>query len=432
MLRLRTVLVLGCASLSALACGAGGEDAASAESAAIALVVDHAELVDALQRLDDFYGRADGLGRPAGIGSDFEGVATWGFDVYLRCRVGGLSRVAAWNNVIGMIQRSDEFKARHRGRRVAMQRTTVCMAYLPFGGPEIRGVLTRLHTFFESPEGMARPGGLTPAGRLDAETITKWVFDVYAAARLQGESEGDAYAHMIAAIKPPPPKTPDPPPREPGEYVRDALTAESFAGRGSRGGTFSDQGWTTTGDQDTLWYEITDPLPTGSVEFTVSGLAVGETLNGDDHDLLALYGGPGLPPEPADYGVYRDNPFKVFLRIYGSTENDRPGALKIEWAACGNDIFAFGNSAPGTMYPDIGWDKTKSYRLGLSWGDGKMSAWRDGTKLTTLDYPGTYAPGPLRVRIGSPRHQVYRFMPVGITIRDVAIRGTAGEATVCR
>jgi hypothetical protein len=256
---------------------------------------------------------------------------------------------------------------------------------------------------------------------------------VYVVARRDGKPANVAYDEMIAAIRPPSeePKT-TPPPAGSSEYVNDRLTADAYAGRGSRGGVFSDQGWTTTGNQDTVWYEINEALPTARIEFTVTGLAVGDTLNGDDHDILAVYSGINKGAEPIDYGPYKEDPFKVFVRIYGSTENDRPGAMKNEFAACGNDIFTFGNSAPGNMYPNMGWDKTKSYRLGLSWGNGKMKMWRDGAEISSLDYPGTYAPKPLRVRIGSPRHQFYPFMPVGVTIKDVTITGASGEATVCR
>ncbi|MCC6521071.1 MAG: DNRLRE domain-containing protein [Polyangiaceae bacterium] len=69
-------------------------------------------------------------------------------------------------------------------------------------------------------------------------------------------------------------------------------------------------------------------------------------------------------------------------------------------------------------------------------GGGGIRFARDGVTLGTVGYPGEYAPQPLRVRFGSPRHDgVYpglAFMPHGITFRDVLVTGTPGTMTpVC-
>src|SRR4051812_45460800 len=59
---------------------------------------------------------------------------------------------------------------------------------------------------------------------------------------------------------------------------------------------------------------------------------------------------------------------------------------------------------------------------------------RDGAVLGIVNYAGTYAPQPLRVRFGSPRHDnVYpgaAMMPIGITFKDVLITGTSGTRTL--
>ena len=69
----------------------------------------------------------------------------------------------------------------------------------------------------------------------------------------------------------------------------------------------------------------------------------------------------------------------------------------------------------------MGWDPAKSYRMVLAWGSGKFSFSRDGEELGVVGYPGEYAPQPLRVRFGSPRHDgVYpgsAFMPHGLSSR---------------
>jgi hypothetical protein len=232
-------------------------------------------------------------------------------------------------------------------------------------------------------------------------------------------------------------------------FVDDPLTEGSFAGRGSQGGTFDAEGWTTAGGTDAIWYEIGPALPSGKIEFSVRGVSVTDavTLTGADHDLFAMYQAPAGQPEPIEYSPYfRNNDFKTFLRIFGVQEPDRAGAMKVEFIRCprgepwyhdtecaldcgGNQLaYANGNDK------DIGWDPAAWYRIGFVWGDGVLSFSRDGAQLGSISYPGTYAAGPLRVRLGSPRHGIsdVAFMPSGLTFKDVLVSGTPGEMTpVC-
>jgi hypothetical protein len=233
-------------------------------------------------------------------------------------------------------------------------------------------------------------------------------------------------------------------------YVDDPLTSDSHPGRGYKGGTFSSEGWTTTNspfasDQDAVWYEIADALPNGSVEVTITGLAVGTTLAGSDHDLLVLYQAPTGYPEPVIYSPYfRDNDFKTFIRIFGTLEVDRPGATKLELAFCprGDPWFHSFPCEPscdqgGIAYAgngkDIGWDAATAYTLRLEWGAGGMSMFRNGAKLGEVPFTGFWAPQPLRVRIGTPRNDgIYPgdvYMPPGLTFKNLRIEGTAGART---
>ena len=77
-------------------------------------------------------------------------------------------------------------------------------------------------------------------------------------------------------------------------YFDDALTAGSAPGRGSRGGSFAAGGWTTSAEDDPLWYELPVATPATRIEFTVSGLSLGPggTLSGTDHDILTIYQAP--------------------------------------------------------------------------------------------------------------------------------------------
>lgn len=237
-------------------------------------------------------------------------------------------------------------------------------------------------------------------------------------------------------------------------YVTDPLTSPTHPGRGSKGGTFDQNGWTTTnaptdGSQDAVWYEIPDALESGSVQVTITGLAIGTTLAGSDHDLLVMYQAPTGHPEPVEYSPYfRNNDFKTFIRIFGSKEVQRPGATKLELAFCprgdpwwhdegcsaecdqGGIAYAYGSDT------DIGWDAATPYTLRMEWGAGAMAFYRNGDKLGEVGFSGFWSPQPLRVRIGTPRNDgVYPgdvYMPAGLVFRDLIVDGTAGAMTpVC-
>jgi hypothetical protein len=81
------------------------------------VVLDRRELLDVMQRLDDFYASDMGLGRPDGLSiggrPDFEGVAAWVLDVYLAARRTGAHPTEAWDRVVAEIERSDEWRGRH-------------------------------------------------------------------------------------------------------------------------------------------------------------------------------------------------------------------------------------------------------------------------------------------------------------------------------
>ncbi|MBI4700840.1 MAG: DNRLRE domain-containing protein [Deltaproteobacteria bacterium] len=230
------------------------------------------------------------------------------------------------------------------------------------------------------------------------------------------------------------------------DYVSDPLTSDGLPGRGSKGGSFSPSGWTVTGEPDAVWYEIADALPSGRVEYTVTGLSLQTSLTGTDHDIFTMYQAPTGVPEPVAYSPYfRNNDFKVFTRIFGTQEGGHPwGSMKLElafcprgepWyhddvcaADCDGSALAYGNGGQ-----DIGWDAPTSYHMAVEWGGGQMTFFRDAAALGSVSYPGEWAPQPLRVRLGSPRHDgVYpgqAFMPIGIVIRDVHIEGTPGQRT---
>ena len=224
------------------------------------------------------------------------------------------------------------------------------------------------------------------------------------------------------------------------EYVNDPLTDPTFAGRGSRGGTFDASGWTVTGDTDTLWYEVPDALVRGSVSFSVTNWGLDTSLTGGDMDILAVYQAPSGVVEPIDYSPwYRNNDFKVFMRIFGAADPGRPGSTKLEDYMCPQGDPWYHDSCPascetgGLAYwasgGDPGWDATKTYRITLSWGDGTMTLARDDGQTASVSYSGTYAPQPVRVRLGSPRNTGGGQNMPHATYKDLVVSGDSGTRT---
>ena len=79
---------------------------------------------------------------------------------------------------------------------------------------------------------------------------------------------------------------------------------------------------------DRIWYAL-PRLVSGSVEVTVSNVSEAN-LPLADHEIFALYeDGYGIG-EPIGYApAFRQNHYKVLLRIYGRAEPARLGAMKL-------------------------------------------------------------------------------------------------------
>lgn len=232
-------------------------------------------------------------------------------------------------------------------------------------------------------------------------------------------------------------------------YVDDPLTSSPSGNQpgvtaGSRGGSFGADGWTVTGDENTVYYVIPAALPRGRVEVTVTGLSTETNLTGALHDLLVIYGTTDQA-EPVSYAPYfRSDDFKVQVRVIGTAETSRgPGASKLELRRCpmGHPGYheecdpscqetvasAYLNGAPMAPLP---WNPSRDYRLRVTWESGQMSYDR-GDSPVYIDYPGTFAPEELVVRLGSPRHRdgTDNRLPNGMTYSDVLVVGEPGAPT---
>ena len=223
-------------------------------------------------------------------------------------------------------------------------------------------------------------------------------------------------------------------------YVDSPLTAAP-SGAGVRGGSFGPDGWTVTGGEDTLWIEIADAIPEGSVEVTVSNLSTSTNLTGALHDVLVIYGMTD-EPEPVRYApFFRSNDYKVQVRIIGTGEPSRgPGASKLELRLCRAGDPGYHESCPaacpelvqsaylnGAPLAPLPWNASRSYRLRVSWQPGSITYDR-GDSPVRIDYPGTFAPGGMRVRLGSPRHTegTPDHLPIGMTFSDLRVVGSVG------
>ena len=215
---------------------------------------------------------------------------------------------------------------------------------------------------------------------------------------------------------------------------------------GAQGGAFAAEGWTVTGDEDTIWYRIPATLPSGRVEVTVTGLSTATNLTGEGHNPITIYGVTDAD-EPSPYIPYfRSNDFKVMVFVFGTGETSRgPGASKLELRLCPVGPPGHHETCPtecsetvdsqyldGAVTTPLPWDPGRRYRLRISWSPGVITYDR-GESPVTISYPGAYAPAELVVRIGSSRHRVGtgNRMPAGARFSDLLVVGTRGSVGSC-
>jgi hypothetical protein len=79
------------------------------------------EIAGVLAWLHGYYKAAEGLQRPDGLWiddhPDYEGIAHWVFDVYLRNRLGGLTPMQAQQAVDEAIKGTDEWRTKHQTKK---------------------------------------------------------------------------------------------------------------------------------------------------------------------------------------------------------------------------------------------------------------------------------------------------------------------------
>jgi MYXO-CTERM domain-containing protein len=210
------------------------------------------------------------------------------------------------------------------------------------------------------------------------------------------------------------------------------------------GGSFSADGWTVTGEADRIWWAL-PRLVSGSVEFTVTNVSAANLLV-NDNEIFSMYeAGYGIP-EPIGYGPYfRQNHYKMLVRIYGQAETGREGAVKLMWGMCPSGAPGYWTDAamtcgcegffeePFDAAPP--WDGAPT-RIRIAWADGVTRLFRDGVEIVSVDWSASglrFAPSELHAMLGSSRNDAVdtSSMPIGAVFSDVVIDGEEGPVATC-
>jgi hypothetical protein len=206
------------------------------------------------------------------------------------------------------------------------------------------------------------------------------------------------------------------------------------------GGDLTANGWEVTGRTDRLWYSI-PVLTSGAIEFTVANVVSGASGNLplEDHELFTMYeAGHGIS-EPIPYlSDYRNNNFKVMLRVPGEAAPSDVGRQQLRWKNCASG--APGYSGDGScscaagfdgesLGGDGSWDGT-AQRIRIAWTESGAILMRNGVLVAQLDWTGTTSFGPtvLHFALGSSRpDQIDQSgMPIGAVFSDVRVDGLIG------
>src|ERR1051325_9724459 len=112
-------------------------------------------------------------------------------------------------------------------------------------------------------------------------------------------------------------------------------------------GTFANGGFQITGQYDSIYWHLPYPVYKGTAEFYLKGVNPNECRSWmtDKYEIYHMYDWTYANAD-TDYGGYRDNPFKHFIRkigcIGGSTD-----AMELQWS-----LYADGN---GPDSPVLSW-----------------------------------------------------------------------------
>ncbi len=222
-------------------------------------------------------------------------------------------------------------------------------------------------------------------------------------------------------------------------HLEDSLRG-STSGNAS-GGSFGSSGWTVTSADDRIWYAL-PRLESGYVEFTLAGVTLAN-LPRADHELFAMYeAGYGID-EPIDYSPeFRQNHYKVLMRIYGNAESGRAGSIKLMWGMCPSGAPGYDDGSGcgcasffAEPFHDPGAWTGDPVRIRIEWGDGRTRLLRDGSEVVRVNWADSglrFGPSDLHLMLGSPRNDTgLSAMPIGAVFSDLVVDGTMGALATC-
>jgi hypothetical protein len=203
------------------------------------------------------------------------------------------------------------------------------------------------------------------------------------------------------------------------------------------GGAFEAGGWRVTAPTDRMWYAI-PRLVEGSIEFTLSDASLAN-LTAPDNEIFAMYeGGYGIA-EPVRYAPeFRENHYKVMLRVYGTEEPGRTGLQKLIWGMCPSGAPGYGSCGCEALLDepfggDGSWDGSPQ-RIRIEWGEGVTRYLRNGVVVHSIGWQGhVFGPEELHLSLGTSRPSAVgsAALPVGALFSDLVVEGVEGEPATC-
>ncbi|MDO8588394.1 MAG: NBR1-Ig-like domain-containing protein [Armatimonadota bacterium] len=174
-------------------------------------------------------------------------------------------------------------------------------------------------------------------------------------------------------------------------------------------------GWQVTGDFDYIYWHLPYTVAKGAVEFSVIGLSDATPTSKDE--IIHMYDASWNNAD-TQYGGYRDNPYKHFVRKIGA-QGGATNAHEIVWKIINNEIEADSVAIP--------YNVNNNYRFREEWipdatGLTTFKLYRDGALVWTDNFFGFYQPNLQSVRIAaSNRGEPMEGAPNGATYSNLKV-----------